>query len=188
MNKLWMASIISQVSTGSVSFLASTSIAVMIARKTPSGGGGLSTPYRRLIFGISVADMFQSFAVMTGPWATPGDDSHAYWGIGNDFTCKANGVFLTFGMSPVPMYLCCLCIYYLCKLKLNMTDQAFTQRYEKKMHAFILSFNITMVIVALSMNTIHTTVPGTFCHFAAVPTGCRQSPEKYGECDTWQHM
>ncbi len=51
------------------------------------------------------------------------------------------------------------------------------------MHGFILTFNMAMIIVALAMDTIHTTVPGTFCHFAAVPTGCRQSPEKYGECD-----
>uniref|UniRef100_A0A7S3PYL0 Uncharacterized protein n=1 Tax=Chaetoceros debilis TaxID=122233 RepID=A0A7S3PYL0_9STRA len=171
-----------QVSTASVSFLASTTVAIMVARKRNGGGEGLSTPYRRLIFGLSVSDMMQSFALATGPWSTESTAAQAPWGVGNRGTCSANGVFLTLGMGGVPIYVCCLSFYYVCKLKRQMTDEAFTNKYERKVHIFVALFLFVLICVSLAMDAYHSTPIGTFCHFAALPVGCRQAPEIYGEC------
>ena len=136
-----------QVSTSSISCIASSAIAIMIKRSPR----GLSTPYRRIIFGLSISDILQSFALLTGPFASPKGITLSPWAIGNTRLCEANAFFMIFGTSAVPMYTCALCLYYLCKLKMNMTDEAFTLKVERKLHVGIIAWNLitcTFLLVA----------------------------------------
>ena len=57
-----------QTSAASISFLSSSLMAMSIAW---FGNTGLSSPYRRIIFGLSISDIFQSFAFLSGPFAVP---------------------------------------------------------------------------------------------------------------------
>jgi len=144
--------------------------------------GGLKTPYRRIIFSISISDILQSFALTVGPFMLPQyvPDS---WGVGNDFTCKVDGFFLTVGSSAVAMYTCLLSFYYLCKLKFRMSDEAFAMKYEQKSHRIIFLSVLIIAIVAFALGIIHPTANKSYCFFANIPTGCARYPEEVGECD-----
>ncbi len=168
-----------QVSSASVSFLASSVMAIMIALV---GNEGLSTPYRRIIFGLSISDILQSFGLLTGPWVIP--ESKISEAGKEVASCQTNGFLLMTGSSGVMMYTFLLCFYYLCKLKWRMSDDAIKFKIELKSHAFIVVTNLVLSIAGIVMDTFHTNaVLMSFCSFALVPTGCGINPDLYGECD-----
>ncbi len=169
-----------QVSTASVSFFASSVMATMIAWPA---NGGLSTPYRRIVFGLSVCDVLQSFAMMTGPLSVP-STVDASWGWGNDASCHANGFLLFVGGGGVVLYTVFLCQYYLCKLKYKMSDGLFRLRLEVKMHTVIIVYCLGLAFAALALNVFHTNNAFfSFCSFASIPTGCTEHADHVGECD-----
>ncbi len=167
---------IPQVSTACLSLVCSTSMATMIAKK------GLTVPYRRIIFGLSISDIVQSLGFFGGPFAIPHDINNS-WGIGNVRTCQADGFLVVVGMAAVPMYTCFLCFYYLCKLKFRMSNDAFASRMEWKIHYFIIIYNMVMSSAALMANTLHPTIFKTVCTLAVTPLGCRVFPQIVGQCD-----
>ncbi len=140
-------------------------------------------PYRRLIFGLSIADIFLSFAILTGPFMIRSDSPQALWGLGNVSTCNINGFLALLGSTAVPMYTLCICIYYVCKIKGKMTDEQFASKIEKKMHIFIIVFNVAIYLTAMGMGVINPGIMGNVCAAASYPTGCRLYPEYVGECD-----
>ncbi len=167
----------SQVSTAFLSLVSSATMATMIANTEK----GLTTPYRRIIFGLSISDIAQSLSLFIGPFALPHEVDA--WGIGNPRTCQGAGFLLVVGVAAVPMYTCFLCYYYLCKLKFRMDNKVFARRVERKIHAFIILFTFLQAIVALALNTIHPAIFKTCCAIVAIPLGCRLIPEIVGECD-----
>ena len=64
-----------------------------------------------------------------------------------------------------------------------MTDDTFSQKIEWKLHKFIIAFNFMICVAALVTKTLNSRPGGKFCSICAVPAGCRQSPDIYGECD-----
>ncbi len=169
---------IRQISAASLSLLASSAMAIMIFRTEKR----LTKPYRRIIFGVSLADIAFSFSLVTAPFFVPNSTPNS-WGMGNEGTCQMIGFTLLFSVNIVPMYTCFLCWYYLCKLKYHMTNEAFTRKYEWKGHIFITSFCLMLALSALCLNTIHPTVYKTTCQLAVTPLGCRFYPNLVGECD-----
>jgi len=99
-----------QVSSASVSLLISSIFALLVA--WPDNDGGLSEPYRRILFGVSVSGAMQSFALTAGPWLVPSYIADS-WGRGNDLTCSINGFIFAIGVGSMPMYKCFLSFYYL---------------------------------------------------------------------------
>ncbi len=168
-----------QICSGSISLIASLLIVVFIALMKH----GLSNPYRRIIFGLSISDIFQSFGIVAGPFLNRTDTPQAIWAIGNERSCEFCGFLYMAGSTAVPMYTLCLCIYYVCKLKGKMTDGEFSRRVETKMHTSIILFNLGLYLTALGMDTINSGTFGNLCLVTATPTGCRQNPEVFGECD-----
>ena len=200
-NKMWRVFIACQISTASVSFVASSIVAIMVARSrkrtnssAAGGRGGSSSinyattfvlahsPYHRIIFGLSISDILQSFAILSGPFLSPAYVPQALWGAGNNITCNTNGVFFVVGFISTSMYTFFLCYFCLCKVKTNMTDDAFSQKIEWKMHTFIIAFNVIVCVAGLITNTFNT-FNGHWCTFSVSPTGCIENPEIYGECD-----
>ncbi len=190
---------ICQVVTASISFVASATVAVMIVRsKTITTGfegdarvrirtpALKSSAYHRIIFGLSIADVIFSFALLTGPFVAPSSVPQAYWAAGNDMTCKGNAVMVTAGLVGIYLYMWFLC--YFCWFKINnrgkiTVEISFIQKIEWKLHLFIVALSIFLCVVGFATNTFHSSVYGTFCSYSAVPTGCRQNPERFGECD-----
>ena len=192
--KLWEKFTVIQVATGSISFVCSSVVAIMTAREQrPSGGNEIepttasalyNSPYHRIIFGLSISDCFQSFAMFTGPFAIPSNVMQAKWSRGNDLTCRTTGFIFTMGSLNTPMYTLFLCFYFYCKITKQMTDSVFSKTIEWKIHSLILVLNPSYSVASLVTNTLTSNVLGTFCGpSAGVPIGCRLSPQIFGECD-----
>ena len=167
------------VSTASLSFVASTVMAIAIVRSD----GWLSSPYQRIIFGLCLSDILQSLCLIVGPFAVPSMVPQGIWAVGNYQTCQANGFLFNFGSLSTPMYMFALCIYTALKIKKNMSDEMFSQKIEKLVHIIIVLFSVTVCVAGLATKSINSAVVGTYCTYAAVPTGCRQYPDMVGECD-----
>ncbi|GFH46311.1 hypothetical protein CTEN210_02785 [Chaetoceros tenuissimus] len=177
-SQVWIKSVALQVSSGAVSFICSSTLAYMIKFKR----NGLQTPYRRLIFAISVADMMQSISLALGPYLNNSMEAQAFWAIGNKHTCRLDGLLLALGSTASPMYSSFLTIYYYCKLYKKMHNQSFAQKVEIWINVFILIFLVTTNTYALGTNSFNTSRGGQFCVYAVTPSGCRQQPDLYGEC------
>lgn len=178
--KLWIKTGILQVSSGAVSFICSSSLAYMIK----TNNKGLKNPYRRLIFAISVSDMMQSLRIALGPFLNDSAVPHAFWAIGNKHTCRLDGLLFALGSTGAPMYSCALCIYYYCKLYKKMPNQRFAQKVEIWINQFVLIFLTTTNIYALGTKSFNSSQEGQFCLYAVTPSGCRQRPDLYGECES----
>ena len=151
-----------QVSSAAISSCASAFITLAIVKSD----GGLTSPYRRIIFSLSVSDLLQSLALFTGPFAV----TSGLWSRGNDLTCRVNGVIYTIGSCSTSMYTLALCTYSVMKIKKRtMTDQNFTRNMERFIHPTILLFTMSLSIAGLVTRTINGTSLGNICTFAAVP-------------------
>ena len=86
-----------QIISGVLSFIASTTMAIMILRSAPK----LGTPFRRIIFGLSVSDMLQSISSVIGPIVTvPAPGNIKLWNIGNQKTCDFQGFIVVQSHYP----------------------------------------------------------------------------------------
>lgn len=177
--KIWQSSAALQISTGSISFICSSALAYIIKTKK----NGLHTPYRRLIFAVSAADMLQSICFTLGPFLNVSTVPQAFWAVGNVSTCRLDGFLLGLGSTAAPLYTCSLCIYYYCKLQKKMTNENIAYKVERWLHFVILTFVVTTNTYALASNMFNSSTTGTFCIYAVTPSGCRQRPDIFGECN-----
>ena len=166
-----------QITTASISFFASLSTSLMILISF----SGLRSPYRRIIFGLSLSHVLQSFSLMVGPFAVSLDDPSP-WSRGTDFTCSASGFLMMLGGAAIPMYTFTLCYYYFCKLVRSMPDETFNRTIEWKIHIAIWFISFAACISALFTKSFHPDHYHGFCTFGTVPAGCKKSPERYDEC------
>ena len=166
-----------QIATSSLSLVASSTAIIAIYRSPKR----LLTPYRRIIFSLSVFDCLQSFGFLTGNFLTIQREDLP-WAIGNVHTCEFNGAIFVAGFSGVPFYTMLLCVYYLCKTKYSMTNDRFSNKIERRAHITIITFCIAFVIYAIATKSMNPLASGSLCNISAFPSGCRQHPEIFGEC------
>lgn len=170
-----------QISTASISFFASS----VLAGGMISSGGGLSSAYRRIVFGITLSDLFQSLSIMVGPFAVPATTPTAPWAIGNTHSCRFDGFLFVFSGWCTPLYMLGLCLYTAFKItNRTVVNGIISRNIEKATHFTAWFFSLAITLVALGTNTINSSVVGSVCTIAAYPTGCRQFPQFFGECDS----
>ncbi len=156
--------------SSSVSFAASSTMVFMIFSRSD---GALSTPYRRLILAISISDMFLSVGFFSGPFMIPVDTgTNSILARGNTISCEVNGFITSIGSIAVPLYISSLCVYFLCKIKIGMTNEKFYYYVERWLHACIIIFNITGAILALATDSFNPIGTYNFCNFAGFPFNC----------------
>lgn len=207
-NSKWLSRVIFHIGLASLSFIGCTIVAIYASRKrlylVPNENfaskhvkgkhpgecgklmerGGLTSPYRRIIFGICLSDAIYAFALATGPFLASKEFPLARLAIGNSATCTLNGLFVGIGMLLTPLYVCFLCFYYFCKLSLKMDDETFKRKFEIKLYVIMTAVTLAVNIPAAAMGTINTAPTGVLCMpGAAYPTGCQQRPDLFGECD-----
>ena len=64
-----------------------------------------------------------------------------------------------------------------------MTDKEFSRKIEWMLHSFIIAYGLSVATAAFATQSINSGSSGTLCTTAPLPTGCRQNPEIFGECD-----
>ncbi len=145
------------------------------------GGEGLTTPFRRIIFGLSISDIFQSLALVFGPVSVPHKEflttspetGEILWETST--SCRANGFVSHVSMLAVVMYVFHLSLYYLCKLKYRMAD---AYKIERKMHVLIFVLSVTAGIWGHTMNFFHANAMRfSFC--SAACWGCGDKDKRH---------
>ncbi|GFH55803.1 predicted protein [Chaetoceros tenuissimus] len=182
--------VITQVVVSTLSFIASFIVAASVARrfKTQNNGdetrsGLTKNSYRRIIFGLCLADMLLSFSLAIGPLAIPKHPVFSPWGRGNDTSCSFAGMLLNAGSIMSPMYTTFLCFFYCCKTgKKKMTDPQFLAK-EVLIHRYICLFTLLFVVVTQALGTTNPAPSGANCGPVLSPTGCNAHPEIFGECE-----
>ena len=137
----------------------------------------LSVPYRRIIFGTSVFDLFQSAGLASQILMAPKGITR--WSIGNTTSCEINGFFFAVGGNTIPYYLCSLCIFYFCIIRLNMKTHTF-QRIEPFLHALPIIYGFFIGIYALANKYLNYFGASSLCYLSATPPTCEMIPDQ--EC------
>lgn len=175
-----------QICGASISLIASSTI-VFVSRKSflvvfssdqtseIDARNKICTPYRRILIGISFADMLQSLSLLVGPIITPSDSTP--WGRGNVASCETFGFFLLVASLAAPLYSVLLTFYFLCKIKYKMSNEKFQEMYEKRAYALIWLFVLLTSLAALCTGSINEIPTGSACHVSSIPIGCRDDPD-----------
>jgi len=159
---------------GSQIFCGASTIAIMILRSPQK----LTTPFRRIIFGLSIGDILQSLSSVIGPMAAaPSEDNPPLWGIGNQASCDAQGFMIMVGGVAVASYTLLLCIFYLHVVKYNMSDQDFSKKIEPKLQAAAIIYSFSASTFYLVNGDYNNVPDGNMCFVANKPHGCHRNPD-----------
>mmetsp|Transcript_25666 Transcript_25666/g.38407 ORF Transcript_25666/g.38407 Transcript_25666/m.38407 type:complete len:532 (-) Transcript_25666:2253-3848(-) len=162
---------------GLVSFTGSSTIVTMILRSETK----LSKPFRRIIFGMCIYDIFHSVATVSS--AFPSEKGSKMWALGNTYTCGTQGFFNQLGTTGSPMYSLSLAIFYLSVIKFNVRDRRFRKDIEPYLHFAPNLFAWFSAIYVASTGYINSA--GAGCWIAPYPTGCTHN--KNIECIRGEH-
>ena len=130
--------------SGSLSIIGSSLILYTMSH---GGWTRLSRPRNRLLFGMSVIDIFSSAAYSVSIIPTPQETECAI-GMGNLSTCNAQGFLIQLGFAG-PAYNAMLSIYYLLTIRYGITQTIIAEKYEVLMHVFALVPTLTTAIIGV---------------------------------------
>ncbi|GFH48104.1 hypothetical protein CTEN210_04580 [Chaetoceros tenuissimus] len=164
--------------TSSTSFLCSSIMAFMITNSK----NALGSPYKRIIFGLTISDILQSLGFILSPLAAPKDTPENFWARGNVSTCEATGFILTAGGTALPMYTFLLTFYFYMRVRKKMSPKDFSYKIERYCHVFIITWNLICSCIALFMDYYNPSRTGSFCTMKEYPLYCNSKPEEVGEC------
>ena len=165
--------------TSSISFLCSSIMAFMITNSS----NALGSPYKRIIFGLTVSDILQSLGFIISPLAAPKDTPENFWARGNVSTCEATGFILTAGGTALPMYTFLLTFYFYMRVRKRMSPKDFYRKIERYCHVFIIAWNLISSCIAIVMDYYNPSRTGSFCTMKEYPLYCNSKPDEVGECE-----
>ena len=168
--------VITRIVTGCLSAV-SSSLLLFFILNSPTG---LKSPYSRIVFGLSLADVLQSLGVFLGPFAAPADPLNIY-GRGNIQSCEAVGFLTVTGFLAVPWYTLHLTYYFLKRVKYKVKPVDFANGEEKWLHLLIWTYSVSATIYALAKGQINATKGGNMCVISDSPVGCEKTPNQ--ECE-----
>ena len=159
---------VSPMITGTFSLIGSATIAITILQSAQR----LGTPFKRIIFGLSIMDIIQSIAMIAGPFSLPSKNEGVLWSYGNQATCDTQGFFLHVGFAGVPMYMLTLTVYYLNTVKFNMKDKEFSRRLEPWLHFMSIGWTVGGGIACWISGSFNMMEAGNICWYSPSPYDC----------------
>ena len=161
-----------------LSLLGSSLIVLKIFRERKKRA---SQTYHRILLGFSIIDIVGSiaycFSTLPSPVGTPD-----VWGAnGNDSTCTAQGFFLVTGLGIV-YYNAALMIYYVLKIRYNVSEVTLRKHYDPWVHRFVLFFSFLPSVLGAIFGMINNI--GNVCFIGDHPKGCASNEEV--ECERGQ--
>ena len=152
-------SVIFQVS-GSISFISSVLIIYHILHSYQC----LSNTYNRLIFVLSVADIFSSLPHALSTRMAPEELNYFVpYAQGTVVTCDIQGFFLTLGSMMNHTYSSALCLYYLAIIRYNKKEAYIKAKLEPWFHLLSIVFSIVVSSVILSSKKYNYSPEGGTC-------------------------
>ncbi len=172
--------VILTVNSSTVSMAASILVISLILRSVK---GLARSVYHRILFGMSITDIIQSFAMALTTLPMPKDMIYTYdsFVLGNRFTCTVQGLTITFGTMTTIAYNGILSFYYLCSICYDMSDDEFKRRFEWKLHVTSVVIGMTCVFITLMHDGIVNPAPteAAWCRPSNYPYWC-SGEECYG--------
>ena len=134
--------------SGSISVVASIGLACHILRSHD----GLSTTYHRLVFGLSVADIFSSFGQALSSTMAPKEMNYLIpFARGNTATCDAQGFIIATGYFIGAIYNSSTCLYYLAIIRYNKKDEYIKNKLEPWFHGISIIVPLIICFTTFAM-------------------------------------
>uniref|UniRef100_A0A7S3Q2A2 G-protein coupled receptors family 1 profile domain-containing protein n=1 Tax=Chaetoceros debilis TaxID=122233 RepID=A0A7S3Q2A2_9STRA len=179
------AASITAVISGSLSAVSSIAILCLIRRSSI----GLSSIYHRIIFGLSVAELFASTAAAFGTVPLPKDviyDFDPGWVHGNQTTCTIQG-FFQYAFFPINAFFnFLLAAYYVLAINYKNRDAEL-----KKNKMFIIFIPVTGIlllligpVLALLAGSFNPTPFDAWCGINPYPYYCQKKDDDVNNCLT----
>lgn len=109
----------------------------------------LTRIYNRIMLGVSAMDTITSLAVLftTLPMPNMDDIPQQIPGAsGTVTTCNIQGFASNFGYTGSFLYVAGLSLYYLCRIRLHMSDDSFQRKIEVKVHIICTLIPLTLCV------------------------------------------
>ena len=139
------------------------------------------TPYRRILLGMSICDIFSSLVYPWQSFLVPAATSQRVWAIGNGVTCNMMGFLQQCAFSNI-WYNGMLSVYFLLTVKFGVRPGVLAKRYEPFMHAISLGYPILTASIGVGMGVYDEIELGAGCWVTNYPKGCGCSGMKTGPC------
>jgi hypothetical protein len=131
----------------------------------------LVTPYHRLMLGFSIADILYSFSVGLSTLAVP-KSSEVIYGFGTTSTCTMQGFFVQFSVATY-LYTATLSLYFLFKIRYNVSDDTLYHRYEMWFHVIPWTVAIGTGAMGVALQIFNPmTIPELGCWIGPFPADC----------------
>jgi hypothetical protein len=138
-----------------VSIMASLVIIVMIGRSAQK----LSTTQHRLLLASSISDILFSSAISLG--SIPSPKGTLWLSMGTLTTCKLQAFFYMFGLICIPCFNAGMCIFYLLKVKYDMSDEQMRTRVEPFLLGFPVTISTIIAMIGLMSKFVEMNPAGT---------------------------
>lgn len=130
----------------------------------------LMTPPSRMLGVMCVAIIISSIASVFSTVPIPKETEGVWMALGTTKTCELQGFFFILGSCMIPMYSGSLCMYYMCVVNYNMSDERFGKRLEPSMHISIILWSIFAATSSLATGSINDAI--SICWIAPLPGDC----------------
>jgi len=175
-NTSWTGIVITTVSA-SASLLGSAIIIFLILRSNV----GLKTVYHRILFGMSVFDIIQSFPMALTTIPMPKDMIYKQFdgkAFGNTTTCSIQGYIYSTGGLCALLYNAILWIYYLCSIRFRMRDAIFRRCLEPFLYLYAIVFSVVMPMLVWHYEQFNPSpIFLTWCAASRYPWWCYEDSE-----------
>ena len=133
-----------------------------------------TTPYDRIILGLSSCDIVASAVYAVSPFLLPSETSQRVWAMGNDNTCKALGFLTQLSALWAIWYNCILSFYYLLTVRFQVKRHEFFRKYEIWFHLSGAIFFPLTSLIALAGNWYGEQALIMGCWVRDVPYDCNE--------------
>ncbi|GFH46822.1 hypothetical protein CTEN210_03296 [Chaetoceros tenuissimus] len=157
-----------------ISCLASTFIVLMILTEPETG---LASPYSRIIFAMSIADIFFSLGLGLSPFVGPKDNPDALFAIGTTGLCEAVGFIHIIGLLCLVFYTVFLTYYFLKRIRYKRSPSDFAKKEEKYFHVLFIMFSLAVSVAGLVTGSINPLSHGSICQIVSYPPNCERSSD-----------
>jgi len=161
-----------QLVSGTLSLIGSSTIILKITRNLYKNKA--STPYDRIILGLSSCDILISCTHIVSPFLLPRDTSQRVWAMGSESTCRNLGFMAQLSMWG-PWYNCLLSFYYLLTVRFQVKRTDFNRKYETWVHLVGAFFFPVTAIIGYICDWYSEMQLSMACWVGEVPKGCGAS-------------
>ena len=135
-----------------------------------------TTPYDRIILGLSCCDIVASCTYALGPYLLPRETSQRVWAIGDDSSCQKLGFLMQLSSLWAVWYNAMLSFYYLLTVRFQVKRQEFCKKYEPWLHLSGAIFFPTTALAGYVGKWYGEEDLAMTCWIAEIKTGC----DEYG--------